>query len=273
MLKTVCYDEELRLEAYRFAGIDQPFPNHFHDYYVLGLVDTGERKLTCRNRTYSIGPGTVLLFQPGDNHGCTQCGGTLDYRGLNIPAETMEALTEELTGNRKRLVFSQNVWTDDGLRTSLDSLHRLILSGGEGLAKEETLFSLFHILLERCGGAVLDAVPACRGEVAAACRFMESHYRERISLDQLCRYSGQSKSTLLRAFTREKGVTPYRYLQSVRIGAAKKLLEQGVSPVEAALQTGFSDQSHFTRFFQLFIGLSPAAYGRIFKEGEDIHGT
>ena len=273
MFKTVCYDEELRLEAYRFVGIDQPFPNHFHDYYVLGLVDAGERKLTCRNRTCTIGPGTVLLFQPGDNHGCTQCAGTLDYRGLNISVGTMEDLTEELTGTRKHLLFSQNVWTDDSLWTSLDTLHQLVLSGGEGLAKEEALFSLFHHLLERCGGAPLEAAPVCRGEIAAACSFMESHYSERISLEQLCQCSGQSKSTLLRAFTREKGVTPYRYLQSIRIGAAKKLLEQGISPVDAALQTGFSDQSHFTRFFQLFIGLSPAAYGRIFKESGDIHGT
>ena len=34
--------------------------------------------------------------------------------------------------------------------------------------------------------------------------------------------------------------------QNIRIGEAKKLLEQGLPPVEAALQTGFSDQSHFT---------------------------
>lgn len=273
MFKTACYDEELRLEAYRLAGIDQTFPNHFHDYYVLGLVDAGERKLTCRNRTYTIGPGTVLLFQPGDSHGCVQSSGMLDYRGLNFPVGTVEDLTEELTGTRKHLRFSQNVWTDDSLWTSLDTLHRLILSGGERLEKEEALFSMFHHLLERCGGHPLEAVPICPAEVAAACRFVEEHYQERISLDQLCRYSGQSKSTLLRAFTREKGVTPYRYLQSVRIGAAKKLLEQGVSPADAALQTGFSDQSHFTRFFQLFIGLPPAAYGRIFKESRDVHGT
>lgn len=30
-IRTVVYDDELRMEAYRFEGIVQPFPNHFHE--------------------------------------------------------------------------------------------------------------------------------------------------------------------------------------------------------------------------------------------------
>ena len=50
---------------------------------------------------------------------------------------------------------------------------------------------------------------------------MEEHFTERIYLDQICRHAGLSKSTLLRAFTKSKGVTPYCYLENIRIGAAK----------------------------------------------------
>ena len=85
-----------------------------------------------------------------------------------------------------------------------------------------------------------------------------------IYLDQICHLEGLSKSTLLRAFTKSKGVTPYSYLQNIRIGEAKKLLEQGLPPVEAALQTGFSDQSHFTNYFNRYIGLAPGVYREIF---------
>lgn len=88
---------------------------------------------------------------------------------------------------------------------------------------------------------------------------------KRICLDQLCRCVGLSKSTLLRAFPRAKGVTPYRYLENIRVSRAKTLLEQGVPPAEAALQAGFSDQSHFTSYFSRFIGLTPGAYQDIFK--------
>ena len=64
----------------------------------------------------------------------------------------------------------------------------------------------------------------------------------------------------------EKGVTPYRYLETIRINEAKKLLSEGVPPVEAAIRTGFSDQSHFTNYFNQFIGLAPGTYREIFSE-------
>lgn len=99
-----------------------------------------------------------------------------------------------------------------------------------------------------------------------ACDYMEKNYIEHIYLDQICHYAGLSKSTLLRAFTKSKGVTPYRYLENIRIGRAKKLLENGFSPMETALETGFSDQSHFTNYFNRYFGLTPAAYRKIFQD-------
>ena len=45
---------------------------------------------------------------------------------------------------------------------------------------------------------------------------------------------------------------------------AKVLLGKGMQPVEAAMQTGFSDQSHFTNYFTRFIGLVPGVYRDIF---------
>ena len=94
------------------------------------------------------------------------------------------------------------------------------------------------------------------------------HFKERIYLDQICRCAGLSKSTLLRAFTKSKGVTPYRYLETIRINEAKKLLAEGMTPVEAAIETGFSDQSHFSNYFIQFIGLTPGLYREIFGEKE-----
>ena len=46
-MRTVVYDNELQMEAYRFKGIIQPFPNHFHEHYVIGFVENGHRVLSC----------------------------------------------------------------------------------------------------------------------------------------------------------------------------------------------------------------------------------
>lgn len=266
-IRTICYDNELNLEAYRFEGIVQPFPNHFHDYYVLGFVEAGTRCLSCRNKEYIVRRGDILLFNPNDNHGCTQSdGGTFDYRGINIPKNTILSLSEEIVGERKLFGFSQNVIRDNELKNSLKSLHQMIMFGGERIEKEEMLFVFVSMLMERYGAFPESCITQCHNEIEKACLFMEEHYTEHISLEQLCKCSTLSKSALLRTFTKSKGVTPYRYLQSIRVGKAKILLENGISPTEAALQTGFADQSHFTHYFHMYIGLSPAAYRRIFRE-------
>lgn len=269
-IRTVVYDDELRIEAYRFEGIVQPFPNHFHDYYVIGFIEDGQRVLSCRNQEYALKKGNILLFNPGDNHACVQSDeGTLDYRGFNITKEVMLDLAEEVAGRRELPVFSKTVIFDEEVTCYLHPLHELVMKGSCEFGKEETLLLLISLLIQRYGQPSPSCIPECPKEIEKACAFMEQHFADRIYLDQICRYAGLSKSTLLRAFTRSKGVTPYSYLENIRIGKAKKLLEQGVPPIEAAMQTGFSDQSHFTNYFNRFIGLAPGLYRDIFLEKEE----
>jgi len=272
-IRTAVYDNELRIEAYRFEGIVQPFPNHFHEYYVIGFVENGERRLFCKNREYTIKKGDILLFNPGDNHACVQSDdGTLDYRGVNITKEVMLDLTEEVTGRRELPGFAQNVIFDEEAACCLRSLHEMVMKGSCGFGREESLLLLISRLCQEYGQPFERCIPECRDELENACAYMEQHYSQRIYLAEIARRAGLSKSTLLRAFAKSKGVTPYSYLENIRVGKAKRLLEQGVPPIEAALQTGFSDQSHFTNYFNRFIGLSPGAYREIFL-GKDAEGT
>lgn len=209
-IKTLVYDEELRLEAYRFEGMSKPFPNHFHDYYVIGLIEKGERRLWCRHQEYAIGPGCILLFNPGDTHACIQTdGGILDYRGFNIATEVMLDLAEEITGKRALPGFSPAVLYDEEVSCYLRPLHDLVMNGSLEFGKEESLLLMLSLLMQRYGQPFEECIPECREEIERACAFMEEHAAERISLDQICREAGLSKSTLLRAFAKSKGVAPY----------------------------------------------------------------
>lgn len=266
-IKTIVYDEQLRLEAYRYEGITQPFPNHFHEYYVIGYIEKGTRILSCMNQEYLLSVGDMILFHPGDNHACRQAdGGTLDYCGINISKERMLELAEEITGLRSLPGFSAHVFSHREAGCYYQRLHEMIMNGSKEFEKEELLLLLLSLLMQKYGQPFEECIPECRSEIDKACLFMQLHYSEPISLEQLCKEANLSKSTLLRAFTKAKGVTPYCYLESIRIGEAKKLLEQGVLPIDAALRTGFSDQSHFTNYFSRYIGLTPGAYREIFSD-------
>lgn len=268
--KTVAADHDLHIEAYHFRGLAQPFSLHFHAHYVLGLVERGTRNLTCKGREMALRPGQLFLLNPGDSHACTQCGDELlDYRSVTLPIETMLDLAAELSGAKTLPVFPAPVVEDPELACQFRAFHQLLFSGSGRFAREEALLLLAERLLEQHGQFSLAPPPSCRAEVEQACLYMDRHFPERITLDQLCRRTGLSRSTLLRAFTQERGITPYRYLETVRVNAAKHLLEQGATPLEAAMQTGFSDQSHFTNYFTGFIGVSPGMYRDIHRRAAE----
>ncbi len=263
--RTIVVDDTLNIEGYLLEGIVQPFPNHFHDFYVIGLMERGHRYLNCRHEEYSLMRSDMILFNPNDNHGCAPLNeDTLTYRGLNINTEIMLNLVEDITGERKLPHFIKNVIVDDEARSYYRPLHEMIMSGSQEFEKEEYLYLLLSHLLQNYAQPFDSIIPTLDIEVEKACQYIEENYAKRISLDDLCALTNLSKSSLLRAFTKSKGVTPYRYLEAIRINESRKLLEKGYQPIDVAQQTGFSDQSHFTNYFNSFTGLTPSAYRDIF---------
>ncbi|WP_052339397.1 AraC family ligand binding domain-containing protein [Gorillibacterium massiliense] len=265
--RTVIYDADLQIETYRFEGIKQKFPDHFHDYYVIGFIEAGQRYLSCKNREYIINPGDITLFNPRDVHSCEQIDGkTLDYRCLNIKSDIMKKAALEITGQAFEPVFTETVLPGSDLADSLKELHRMISGDESDFIKEELYLILIGQLLQ--DNAVPLASPLEQrpdSEFKAVCDYLEAHFAHAITLEELSKLANMSKYHFLRTFTRYKGISPYQYLMTVRIGNAKKWLEQGRSPMETALAAGFSDQSHFTNAFKKFIGLTPRQYMRIFS--------
>ncbi|MBU3874918.1 AraC family transcriptional regulator [Faecalicatena sp. AGMB00832] len=273
----VYYDRDLKIEAYNLGGIVQKFPNHFHDYYVIGFVEGGKRHLWCRGKEYDLAAGDLILFNPRDNHYCAPINGEiLDYRAVNIEIEVMQKAVKEITGKDFVPHFTQNVVYQSDITQSIDELYGAILSQAPKLKREEAFFFLLEQVLQEYAEPFDEAdVSEPNQQIKTLCDYMEEHFSENIILDDLLSMTNFGKSYLLRSFTKQVGVSPYRYLQNIRLKQAKRFLEEGVAPIEAASMAGFSDQSHFTNFFKEFIGLTPKQYQKIFtKEQEnDRHGN
>lgn len=262
--KKVCYDEDLNIEAYCFEGDLPCFPNHFHDYYVIGLGERGSRKLKCMGKDYVIEKGSIMLLNPGDSHCCDNFQGEpLYYRSINITKERMDEISEEIKGKGFKVNFRDNVIKDSAISSYMEELHKMIMGKEKKSLKEEIFTVMLSALIEKYSyGGIMGVY---REEIENICRYIDKNYMNKITLENLCFMSGLSKSTLLRAFVKAKGTTPYRYIESVRINNAKKLIGTGEPPVEAALKTGFSEQSHLNRYFKSFIGISPGNYKGIFN--------
>ena len=263
-LRRVYYDPELGVEACLFQGIDQGFPEHFHTYYVIGAMDRGSREVTIAGETRRLAPGELVFFQPGEPHACRPVGEErLDWRGLHVPQEVMERAAEAVTGRRFAPHFTPPVLPGSELTSLFREVWELAAGEQGELRREEAFLLLVGRLLERCGGCPRPPEEV-RPEVRAVCNYLEAHCDRRITLEQLSALAGLSKYHLLRCFTRQKGIPPYRYLETVRVNQARALLEQGAAPLDAALRAGFADQSHFNHFFKILTGLTPSQYRAVF---------
>lgn len=265
--RIVYYDKDLKIEAYQFKGIMQKFPNHFHQYYVIGFIEKGCRHLSCRNQEYSIHEGDMVIFNPNENHTCEQIDQkTLDYRCLNIKEDVMERIMFDITGDSRLPQFKLNIVQDNELVSLLQELHQMIMEERSEFEKEEIFLLLMEQLIQKYSEPISIAFAPDEDEINKVVSYMERHYEECISLSKLSEISGLNKYVLVRTFTKKRGITPYQYLVTIRINKAKEMLENGDLPLQAAMQTGFTDQSHFTKFFKKLIGLTPGQYKDIFKE-------
>lgn len=258
----VYFDRDLQIEAYNLSGIVQKFPNHFHEYYVIGFVEGGSRHLWCKNQEYDLNAGDMILFNPRDNHCCAPNNGELlDYRAVNVNADIMAQAAREITGKDYLPYFTRNVVRQSDVACSIGELYDAILHQAPRLQKEEAFYFLLEQILQDYSTPFEQAeLPEPDSQIKRLCDYMEKHFADNISLDELLSMTNFGKSYLLRAFARQTGVSPYRYLQTIRLDRARKFLEQGIPPVDAAVLAGFSDQSHFTNFFKEFTGLTPKQY-------------
>jgi transcriptional regulator GlxA family with amidase domain len=96
--------------------------------------------------------------------------------------------------------------------------------------------------------------------VAKVLQRLNSAPEQPVSLAELAELAGLSRFQLLRAFARQIGTTPHAYLIQKRVSIARQRLASGAMPAEVAAETGFADQSHLSRAFLRYVGVSPARY-------------
>lgn len=92
--------------------------------------------------------------------------------------------------------------------------------------------------------------------------YLDTHYAENISLQDVASEVSLDKSYLGRLFRDACGVTVMGYLKGVRLAHAKEQLLHGRSAAEVALSTGFGDPGYFSRYFKQTVGCSPTQYRR-----------
>lgn len=100
----------------------------------------------------------------------------------------------------------------------------------------------------------------------AVMSFISRQLTSEISIDDLCRVAGMSKSSFYRSFTQEYGISPIQLILEERIKYAKHLLQHHleISIKEVAYASGFNDPNYFSRVFRKMEGVTASAYRALY---------
>ncbi|MFG6096490.1 GlxA family transcriptional regulator [Leptothoe sp. ISB3NOV94-8A] len=96
--------------------------------------------------------------------------------------------------------------------------------------------------------------------------WLQAHYSESISIADMTTVAVLGERTFLRRFKKATGMKPIEYLQALRVGKAREMLEfSQTSFSEIAWKVGYEDQGAFRKVFYRLIGLQPSEYRRRFS--------
>ena len=104
-------------------------------------------------------------------------------------------------------------------------------------------------------------LPYERRNIQKAMDYIDLHYRERLSADQLSIEFNLSKHKLQAGFQELTGLSVHSYILKVRVEKAKQMLADTDQPVKSiASAMGFKRPSHFIYIFKEFTSLTPCEY-------------
>lgn len=105
-------------------------------------------------------------------------------------------------------------------------------------------------------------------ELAPAIRFIDENYSTTFSLKDVAAMTGLSTSQFNHRFRTILRMSPTEYILSRRIQEAReRLARTSESITEIGCAVGFFDQSHFTKRFRRFTGMTPLAYRKWLQKG------
>lgn len=107
------------------------------------------------------------------------------------------------------------------------------------------------------------------GTIQKIKKYLETHYAENITLQDVADEICLDKSYLGRLFKEECQITIMGCLREIRLEKARELLLRGMSSGEVAEKTGFGDAAYFAKSFRQATGMSPTLYRENMNKGSD----
>ena len=274
-MSTVCYDINLdkgdplaqsdaRLLNITWAQYSSEWNStmHAHRHAEMFFIMSGSGTFQLQRHSFPVSGRSLVIINPGVMH-CEQSnqGSPLEYIVLGV--ENLE-----MAANEKGYVLTTFNRDWDTVSVSLRLMLQEARSGQDGYSQVcQRMLEIILLRILRCRGLSLasEAVGMDDNrECGMVRRYIDEHFKESITLDQLAELAHINKYYLVHAFRKTYGTSPINYLISRRIQESRFLLtNSNHSLSQIARILGFSSLSYFSQSFHRAEGVSPMEYRKL----------
>lgn len=257
----------------------EPRPNtvevHHHDFYEVYYLLGGQVEYWVDGRIIRMIPGDLLLINPLELHRPMLEQGSSVYERivLWINKEYLEGLSEgsqhlsrcfDTTLPEHTHLIHTSASERSALTARLGELVREFYSRDFG--SEQCAFGLFLQFMVQLNRMAFhtqsqqEETETLSPLVQKVLHYITEHIQEELSLEDIASHMFISKYHLSHAFSREVGVSVYRYVMLRRLMMARQLLLAGEAAGQVCRSCGFADYTSFYRAFKSEYGVSPRAF-------------
>jgi len=234
---------------------------HSHQHMEMFYIVGGRGQFLIQGQLYPVVANQLVIINPGIPHTEVSLNAQpLEYLVLGI--EGIELAADESTnGGFSILEHIENAEITSCMRNILREMEQKP-DGYEDVC--QAYMEILIIRLMRSTDLTVPANPqvfSSNRQCTAVKRYIDQHFKEALTLDQLAEEVHMNKYYLSHAFKREFGISPINYMINQRIEESKYLLtETDLSLSQIGRLLGFSSLSYFSQVFRRTQKISPIEY-------------
>ena len=272
--KTGYLNEEFRLFHIK-DQTNKEFPYHYHDFHKVVIFISGKAAYHIEGKVYQLKPWDILLVSRHSIHR-PEIDPSVPYERFILWIQNDLPWQELLKCFQKANDRSYNLVR---LHSALQEKMRDILSELENSAKSDgygkdiltqSLFIQFMVYLNRIfleKQYIFDKKSfSFDSQIANILQYINHNLNGDLSVENLSSRYYVSKYHLMRKFKEETGYTLHNYIINKRLLMARTLISQGMPVTKAALESGFSEYSTFSRAYRKQFKASPSEENRTSAE-------
>ncbi len=231
---------------------------HFHDFYELELIVSGNGTYTVDGTEYRIEPGSLFFLTPLDFHHVNIEGAEL-YNVMFLGNICNQATLQILT--KKSPIFLK---TSGKTRLLLENLLTELCDNIEDNNFSEILLNTILAKLEKETSNNEPVRELCA--ISKAELYILNNFRSDLNLEDVANEVAFAPTYFSRIFKEKKGQCFKKYLNNMRFEYAKKLLEHtDMTVMQVCTECGFNDYPNFIRRFKQHTTYYPSKYRKQFK--------